>query len=79
MTKWGLFISGMQSWFKKINPWGNSMAVSQKARNITTTWPGNSTPEYISEKQNKTTNLKRYMHHNVRSSIIYNCQDLEVT
>ena len=28
------------------------------------------------QKKIKTTNLKRYMHPNVYSSIIYNCQDM---
>ena len=30
-------------------------------------------------KQNKSTNLKRYMHPYVHSSIIYNCQGMEAT
>ena len=30
-------------------------------------------------KKNKSTNLKRYMHPNIHSSIIYNCQDMEAT
>ena len=54
------------------------MEVSQKTHYRTTIWPSNSTPGYISEK-NKTTNLKRYMHPNVHSSIIYNYQDMEAT
>ena len=29
--------------------------------------------------KNKNTNLKRYMHPNVQSSIIYNCQNMEAT
>ena len=33
---------------------------------------------YIHEK-NKNTNLKRYMHPSVHSSIKYNCQDMEAT
>ena len=32
---------------------GNSMEVSQETKNGTTTWPSNSTPEYISEKKKK--------------------------
>ena len=40
--------------------------------------PSNSIPEYISEK-NKNTNLKRYTHPNVHSSVIYNSQDMELT
>ena len=38
----------------------------------------NSTPGYISEK-NENTNWKRYMHPNGHSSIIYSCQDMEAT
>ena len=30
-------------------------------------------------QKNKNTNSKRYMHPNVHSSIIYNCQDMEAT
>ena len=33
----------------------------------------------IQLKKNGKTNLKRYMHPNVHSSIIYNSQDLEAT
>ena len=29
--------------------------------------------------RNKNTSSKRYMHHDVHSSIIYNCQDMEAT
>ena len=38
----------------------------------------NFTPGHISEK-NKSTDVKRYRHPNVHSSIIYNCQDMEAT
>ena len=31
------------------------------------------------QKTNENTNSKRYMHRNVHSRIIYNCQDTEVT
>ena len=30
-------------------------------------------------EKNENTNSKRYMHHNVHSSIIYNAQDMETT
>ena len=49
----------------------NSMEVPQRTKNITITRPSNSffflrpsnsTPGYLSEKKNKNTNLKRYMH-----------------
>ena len=56
----------------------NSMQVSQSTKNRTTIWPSYSTPGYIF-KRNKNTNSKRYMHPNVHSSIIYNCQDVEAT
>ena len=44
----------------------------------TITWFINSTLEYTS-KENKSTNSKRYMHPNVLSSTIYNCQDMKAT
>ena len=56
----------------------NSMEGSQKTKNRTNIKPSNSTPGYISKK-NENTNLKRYMHPSVHSSIIYNCQDIEAT
>ena len=56
----------------------NSMEVPQKTKNRTAIWSSNSTPGYISE-ENGNTNLKRYMHPNVHSSIIYNSQDMEAT
>ena len=40
--------------------------------------PRNSTPGFLFLK-NENTNLKRYMHPNAHSSIVYNCQDMEVT
>ena len=33
---------------------------------------------YMSKKY-KNINLKRYMHPNIHSNIIYNCQDMEAT
>ena len=41
-------------------------------------WSSNSTPGYMSEA-NKNTNSKKYTHHNIYSSIIYNSQDMEAT
>ena len=41
-------------------------------------WSRDSTYRYISE-ENKNANLKRYMHSNVHSSIIYNTQDNKAT
>ena len=54
----------------------NSMEVSQETKNRTNIGPSNPTPGCISEKK-KNTNSKRYMHPNVHSSIIYNCQAME--
>ena len=39
-------------------------------------WSNNSTPGYIS-KENESINLKRYMHLNIHSGIIYDSQDME--
>ena len=33
---------------------------------------------WVFSKENKNTNLKRYMHPNVHSGTIYNSQDIEV-
>ena len=64
---------------KLVHYCGNSMKVSQKNKDRTTTiCPSNSTPGYISEK-NKDTNSKRRMQPNVHSSIIYGCQVMEAT
>ena len=49
----------------------------RETTNRSTKWPSNSTPGYISEK-NKNTNLKRHMHPNICSSIIYNSQDEQI-
>ena len=56
------------------------MKVSQKAKTRATIWPCNSTLGYrLKKKQTQNANLKRYMHPNVHSSIIYNCQGMEGT
>ena len=52
------------------------MRVAQKVKNGTTVLSSNCTSGYIS-KENKNTKLKRYLHPNVRYSIIYNSQDKE--
>ena len=57
---------------------GDSMEVSQKTKNRTAIWPKNSTPRYISEK-NDNANSDRYIHLNAHSSINYNSQDMEAT
>ena len=60
---------------KLVQPLGKTKT---KTINRTTTWPSNSTPRYVSEK-NKNANSKRYMHPNVHSNITYNSQDMEAT
>jgi len=52
----------------------NSMEISQKCKNRTTTCPSNSTPGQISET-NKNTNPQRYMHP-LFISALYNHQDM---
>ena len=51
---------------------------SQKIKNRTVTRSGNFTSEYL-PKENKNTNLNRYMHSNVHCSILYNIQDMKVS
>ena len=52
----------------------DSMEVSEETKIRTTVWLSISTSGYISENH-KNTNLKRYVHPSVPSSIIYSCQD----
>lgn len=52
-----------------------SMAVSQKLK-YKLPFDLEIPPEYTSKKT-ENTNLKKYMHPNVHSGIIYNCQDME--
>ena len=54
------------------------METPQKTKSRTTIPSSNSTPGYI-PKEKGNTNLKRYMHPNVHSSIIYNSQDMKAT
>ena len=56
----------------------NSMEIAQNIKNRTTIWSSNSTPGHLSE-ENENTSLKRYMHPNGHSNIIYNSQDMEAT
>ena len=56
----------------------NSMEVSQKIKNRTTTVSSNSPSGYLSE-ENENTNSKRYIHSNVDNSTVYNSQDMETT
>ena len=48
----------------------SSMEASQEAKTRTTICPSNSTPGYVSEKNN-TTVIKRYKRLNIQSSIIF--------
>ena len=52
------------------------MEVPQNIKNITSIQFNSSTPGCLFEV-NKNTNLRRYVHPNVHSSIIYNCQVME--
>ena len=54
----------------------NSMEVPQKIKNRSTIRPNNFTTGYLS-KENENTNLRRYMHPGVYSSVIYNSQIME--
>ena len=56
----------------------NSMEGPQEVKPRITIWSSNFTTSYL-PKENKNTNLKRYMHLSVYWSIIYNSQDMEVT
>ena len=55
-----------------------SMKFPQKIKNKSTIQSSNSTSGYFS-KENRNTNLKRYMHSYVHCSIICNSQDMEAT
>ena len=54
---------------------GNSL--KKKTKNRAAMWSSNPTSGHGSRKD-KTSNLKRYMHPNVHSSVIHNSQDLSV-
>ena len=54
----------------------NRMEAPQEIKNRTTLRPSNSTIGY-SPKENKNTNLKRYMHSYVHCSMTDNSQDME--
>ena len=56
--------------------YGNNMKKPQTIKNRTTMCTRNSISGYLC-KENKSTNLKRYMHPYVHWSIIYNSQDME--
>ena len=56
----------------------NSMEFSQKTKNGTAFWPGNSTARIIPQ-ESWNTNSKEPMHLNVHSSKIHNSQVLKVT
>ena len=54
----------------------NSIEFPQKIKNRNIVWSNNSTSGYLS-KENKNSDLKRYMHPYVHYSIIYDWQDME--
>ena len=54
----------------------NNMEFLQKIKTKTVIWSSNSTSGYLS-KENKNTNLKRYMLSYVQCSILYNSQDVK--
>ena len=56
----------------------SSMEFPQKIKNTTIIPPSNSTCEYFS-KENKNTNIIRYMYSYVHFGIIHNFQDTEAT
>ena len=56
----------------------NSMDFPQKVKNRTTIWSSNSTSGNIS-KVNENTNLKRYLHLHIHTSIIPDSQYTETT
>ena len=55
----------------------NSIEVYEKTKNKTIRL-SNFIPGHLSKKS-ENTNSKIYMHSNVHSTIIYNCQDIEAT
>ena len=68
-------VGGNVNWYSHYGiPYGGS----SKIKNRTVIWSSDSTPGYIS-KEYENTNLKRYMHPNIHSSILYNSQDMEAT
>ena len=68
-------IRGTANW---CSDYRNCMNVSQKTTTRTFIRPNNSTPGYIPEGKKNTT-LKRYLHPNAHSSIVYNSQDMGAT
>ena len=62
---------------KLVQPlWKTVWRFLKKLKNRTTIGPSSSTPGYISPNP-QNSNVKRYLHPNVHSSIIYNCQGME--
>ena len=55
----------------------NKMEVAQEPKHRTIIWSSDSASGHIYEKKNENTNLKRFMHPNIYSSIIYNSQDMK--
>ena len=54
----------------------NNVKVPQKIKNRTTIWSSNATSGYLL-KENKNTNMERYMNCQVQCSLIYSSQDME--
>ena len=79
---WGCREKGilLHCWWecKLVNPlWKTKWRFLKKLKlELPYDWPSNSTPGYIFEKH-KNSNSKRYIHPNVHSSIIYNCQGMK--
>ena len=56
----------------------NHKEIPQKIKNESLIWSNNSNNGYL-PKENKNTNLKRYIHSYIYCNIIYNRQNMEVT
>ena len=54
----------------------NSMVFPQETENRVAIWSSNPTPGHI---YREISNMKRYMHPNIRSFTSYNSQDMEAT
>ena len=67
-------VGGNVNWYSHCGK--NIHRFFKKPKNWTTTWPRNSTPEYIAKKL-QNANLKRYMYLKFHSITVYNCQDIE--
>ena len=66
-------VGGNVNWYRHSE---NSMEFSQRTKDRISIWLSSSTLSYIYEKA-KNIISKRYMHPNVHSSVIYNCQNVK--